>query len=147
LGVAIESCQVKSAAPRQLADDFRQVTAARQNRDKLIQVALGEESRILAEAGAQAVSVTNSAESARNRYVTSVQGDTVAFTNLLAQFKTQFKSDPRLYMQLQLAEAMPQILSNADKYFLPQRADGKARELRLMLNREPPQNRRNALNP
>jgi len=147
LGVAIESCQVKSAAPRQLADDFRQVTAARQNRDKLIQVALGEESRIMAEAGAQAVSVTNSAESARNRYVTSVQGDTVAFTNLLAQFKTQFKSDPRLYMQLQLAEAMPQILSNADKYFLPQRADGKARELRLMLNREPPQNRRNALNP
>jgi hypothetical protein len=35
---------------------------------------------------------------------------------------------------------MPQMLTNVqDKIFLPQRADGKPRELRLQLNREPPQ--------
>jgi hypothetical protein len=35
---------------------------------------------------------------------------------------------------------MSGILTNVqDKIFLPQRADGKPRELRLMLNREPPQ--------
>jgi hypothetical protein len=34
---------------------------------------------------------------------------------------------------------MGPILTNVqDKIFLPQRADGKPRELRLMLNREPP---------
>jgi len=137
LGVVIESCQVKNAAPRQLADDFRQVTAARQNRDKLIQVALGAQSQTLNEARAQSVSITNSAESARTRYVSGVQSETAAFTNLLAQFQT----NTALYERMKLAEAMPQILSNADKYFMPQRADGQARELRLMLNREPVENR------
>jgi membrane protease subunit HflK len=143
LGVVIESCQVKNAAPRQLADDFRQVTAARQNRDKLIQVALGAQSQTLNEARAQSVSITNSAESARTRYVSGVQSETAAFTNLLAQFQT----NTALYERMKLAEAMPQILSNADKYFMPQRSDGQARELRLMLNREPPQNTRSTINP
>jgi hypothetical protein len=42
---------------------------------------------------------------------------------------------------------MPQMLTNVqDKIFLPQRADGKPRELRLQLNREPPQPK-NAANP
>jgi len=143
LGVVIENCQVKSAPPRQLADLFRTVTAARQNRDKLVQDALGEQNRILSQAGAQAVAITNSAESARNRYVTGIQSDAEAFAKLLPQYR----SNPQLYAQLELAKAMPQILSNVDKDFLPQRADGKPRELRLMLNREPPQNARTAANP
>lgn len=137
LGVVIDQCQVQSEAPRQLADVFRQVTAARQNRDKLIQDAQGEQNRILSQAGAQAVSITNAAESARNRYVTSVQSEAEVFTNLLPQYE----SNPELFAQLKLAEAMPQILTNAEKIFLPQRADGKPRELRLLLNREPPQPR------
>ena len=143
LGVVIDNCQVKSAAPRQLADSFRTVTAARQNRDKLVQDALGEQSRILSQAGARAVAITNSAESARNRYVTGVQSDAEAFAKLLPQYQ----SNPQLYAQLELAKAMPQILTNVEKDFLPQRADGKPRELRLMLNREPPQNARAAANP
>lgn len=143
LGVVIENCQVKSAAPRQLADVFRTVTAARQNRDKLVQDALGEQNRILSQAGATAVAITNSAESARNRYVTGIQSDAEAFAKLLPQYQ----SNPQLYAQLELAKAMPQILTNAEKEFLPQRADGKPRELRLMLNREPPQNARAGANP
>ena len=142
LGVVIDQCQVQSEAPRQLGDVFRQVTAARQNRDKLVQDALGEQNRILSQAGAQAVSITNSAEAARTRYVTSVQSDAEAFTKLLPQYK----SNPQLYAELELAKAMPQIYTNVEKEFLPQRADGKPRELRLMLNREPPQPR-SAANP
>jgi hypothetical protein len=97
----------------------------------------------LSAAGAQAVAITNSAETARNRYVTSIQSESEAFVKLLPQYQ----SNPQLYAQLELAKAMPQILSNVDKDFLPQRADGKPRELRLMLNREPPQNARSAANP
>jgi membrane protease subunit HflK len=143
LGVVIENCQVKSAAPRQLADYFRSVTAARNNRDKLVEDARGEQNRILSQAGALAVAITNSAESARNRYVTGIQSDAEAFAKLLPQYQ----SNPQLYAQLELAKAMPQILTNVDKIFLPQRADGKSRELRLMLNREPPQNARSAARP
>jgi len=91
----------------------------------------------LSEAGAQAVAITISAEASRKRYVTSIQADAAVFTNILAKYQT----NPDLYRQLAVANAMSQILTNVDKEFLPQRADGKARELRLMLNREPPQPR------
>jgi membrane protease subunit HflK len=135
LGVSIDLGQVQvwSEAPRQLADIFKLVTDARLNRDKLMSEALGDQSRILSQAGAMAVSITNAAETARFNYVKSVQSDAAAFTQLLPQYE----HDPRLYAQLELAKAMPQILTNVEKIYMPQRADGKARELRLMLNREP----------
>ena len=136
LGVAIDQVQVQSVAPRQLKDVFAMVTTARQNRDKLINDALSEQNRIASQAGANAASITNAAESARTRYVTAIESDAGAFTELLPKYA----SNPNLFAQLELAKAMTQILTNVqDKIFLPQRADGKPRELRLQLNREPPQ--------
>ena len=136
LGVVIDpgQCQVESVAPRQLKDVFAAVTTARQNRDKLMSDAVGEQKRILSQADATASSITNLAESARVRYVTSIQSDAAAFTNLLSRYE----GNPQLYMRLELTETLAEVLTNVqDKIFLPQRADGKARELRLMLNREP----------
>ena len=136
LGVAIDQVQVQSVAPRQLKEVFAMVTTARQNRDKLINDALSEQNRIASQAGAAAASITNAAESARTRYVTAIESDAGAFTELLPKYE----SNPNLFAQLELAKAMTQILTNVqDKIFLPQRADGKPRELRLQLNREPPQ--------
>ena len=66
--------------------------------------------------------------------MTSIQAEASAFLKLLPRFQ----QDPALYEQMKLAEAMPGILTNVQEtIFLPQRADGKTRELRLMLNREP----------
>ena len=136
LGVAIDQCGVGSIAPRQLKNVFAAVTTARQNYEKLLNDATGEASRILSQAGAQATSITNLAETARTNFVSSVASDAEVFTKLLPQYQ----SNPKLYAQLALAKAMPQVLTNVqDKIFLPQRADGKPRELRLQLNREPPQ--------
>jgi membrane protease subunit HflK len=138
LGVVIESCEVYSIAPRQLNDVFAQVTEARQNRDKLIQQALGEQSQILNQAGALANSITNAAESARTRDVTSLRAEATAFSQLLRLYR----DNPQLFVQLEMSRVMAQVFTNVqDKNFLPQRADGQARELRLMLNREPPQPR------
>jgi membrane protease subunit HflK len=134
LGVIIDQCQVQSAAPRQLKEVFAQVTTARQNRDKVYSEALGERNRILSQAGAEAQSITNAAESARVRYVSSVESDAEVFTNLLPRYQ----SDPQLYMQLELAKAMSEVLTNAgEKKILPTTAGGKSIELRLMLNNEP----------
>jgi membrane protease subunit HflK len=136
LGVAIDQCQVQSIPPRQLKEVFDKVTTARQNYDKLLNDAHSEENRILSQAGAQAASITNAAESARVRFVTSVQSDAEAFAKLLPKYR----SNPNLFAQMELAKAMTQILTNVqDKIFVPQRADGKTREFRLLLNREPPQ--------
>lgn len=136
LGVTVNQCQVQSIPPRQLKDVFAQVTTARQNYDKLINDARSEENRILSQAGAQATSITNAAESARIRFVTGVESDAEAFAKLLPRYR----SNPGLFEQMELAKAMTQILTNVqDKIFLSERADGKPRELRLLLNREPPQ--------
>ena len=137
LGVAIVDVQVeRSIPPRQLKDVFAAVTTARQNYDKLLNDARSEENRILSQAGADAASITNAAESARTRFVTGVESDAKAFTELLPKYA----GNPNLFAQMELAKAMTQILTNVqDKIFLPQRADGKPRELRLQLNREPPQ--------
>jgi hypothetical protein len=54
----------------------------------------------------------------------------------------KYLSNPRLYSELELARTMSVVLTNVgDKIFLPQRADGNPRELRLLLNREPLQGR------
>jgi len=136
LGVVVDNCQVQSVAPRQLKDVFDQVTTARQNRDKVYSEALGEQNRILSQAGAAAQSITNAAESARVRYVSSVESDAEVFTNLLPRYE----SNPQLYVQLELARAMAEVLTNAgEKKVLPASSDGKSIELRLMLNNEPPQ--------
>ena len=142
LGVVIDSCAVRSVPPRQLADIFRQVTAARENSGKVVEEARGAQNRILNQAGSLANAITNNAEVARNSYVNSIQADADAFAKLLPQYQ----SNPQLYMQMKLAEAMPQALNNVDKYLLSQRADGKPRQLRLLLNREPPQNARSGAN-
>jgi membrane protease subunit HflK len=136
LGVVIDQVQVQSVAPRQLKDVFAMVTTARQNRDTLINDARSKENQILSEAGAQATTITNLAETARTNFVSSVASDANVFTNLLPKYQR----NPNLFAQMELSKAMSQILTNVqDKIFLPQRADGKPRELRLQLNREPPQ--------
>ncbi len=136
LGIAIDHCEVQSIPPRQLRDIFAQVTIARQNRDKALLDAHSYENQVTNKAGAQAVTVINEAESARARYVDSLTSEAKRFSDLLPGYQ----SNPNLFVQRQLVETMGQVLTNVqDKIFLPQRLDGKPRELRLMLNREPPQ--------
>ncbi len=140
LGVAIGDgdVQVESIPPRQLKDVFAQVTTAQLNYDKLLSDAHSEENRILSQASAEAASITNAAESARTRFVSGVKSDAKAFSELLPKYQ----ADPKLFAQMELAKAMPQILTNVqDKIFMPQRGDGQPREMRLLISREPPQPR------
>jgi hypothetical protein len=49
-----------------------------------------------------------------------------------------YEANPNLFVQQRLNETLGRVLTNVqDKIFLPQRADGKSRQLRLLLNREP----------
>ena len=128
--------QVESVAPLQLKDVFTQVTTARENRNKLLNDAHSYENKILSEAGAQASAITNVAASDRARYVESLTAEAKRF----AALRPNYEKNPNLFAQQQLVEVVGQVLTNVqDKIFLPQRADGKPRELRLQLNREPPQ--------
>jgi membrane protease subunit HflK len=136
VGISIDNCEVQSIPPRQLQTVFAQVTDARENRNKLLNDAHSYENQVLLGSGAQASTITNEAESARARYVESLTAEAKRFSDLLPQYE----GNPSLFAQQTLMAAMSGILTNVqDKIFLPQRADGKPRELRLMLNREPPE--------
>jgi membrane protease subunit HflK len=144
LGVVIDNCQVQSIAPRQLKDVFAQVTIARQNQSKQINDANTYKDKTLLAASGQASAITNEAAAASVNYVKYVQADAGAFNDLLPKYL----SNPNLFVQQRLVDAMSLALTNVqDKIFFPTRADGKPRELRLMLNREPPARKTASGNP
>ena len=125
----------KHSAPA-IIGRFHAVTTARENRNKDLNDARSYENQVLSQAGAQASSITNAAAADRARYVQSITAEAKRFSDLLPKYE----SNPSLFAQVTLVQAMGPILTNVqDKIFLPERADGKPRELRLMLNREPPE--------
>jgi modulator of FtsH protease HflK len=136
LGIVIDQIEVQSIPPRQLTDIFAQVTIARQNRDKALLDAHSYENQVTNAAGAQASTIINEAQSARVRFVDSITAEAKRFSDLLPKYE----SNPSLFEQQTFVQMIGPALTNVqDKIFLPQRADGKTRELRLMLNREPPE--------
>jgi modulator of FtsH protease HflK len=144
LGIVIDQCEVQSVPPRQLREVFSHVTAARENRNKLLNEAHSYENQVLSQSGAQASTITNEAVAARARLVQSVTAEAKRFADL----RPKYESNPELFVQQTLVQAMGPILTNVqDKIFLPQRADGKPRELRLQLNREPPRPKPAPANP
>ncbi len=144
LGIAIDNCQVQSIAPRQLKEVFAQVTIARQNQSKQINDANTYKDKTLLAATGQASAITNEAAAVSANYVKYVIADAGAFNDLLPKYV----SNPNLFVQQRLVEAMSQALTNVqDEIFFSSRADGKPRELRLMLNREPPAPKTATANP
>ena len=135
LGIVIKQCDVESKPPRQLQPVFAQVTTARENRNKALLDAHSYENQVLNSSGATATSITNAAAAERARYVDSITAESRRFAELLPQYQ----SNPGLFAQQTFVQTMSQVFTNVqDKIYLPQRADGKPRELRLQLNREPP---------
>jgi membrane protease subunit HflK len=135
LGVVMDHCEVRSIPPRQVKYAFDRVTTARENRNKVLNDARSYENQMLSQAGAQTAAITNEAEADRARLVESIAGDAKRFNDLLPKYE----GNPDLFRQVQLVGLMGQVLTNVqEKIFLPTRLDGKSRELRLLLNREPP---------
>jgi membrane protease subunit HflK len=134
LGIVVQNCQVESRPPRYLKTAFDGVLAALSTRDKDHNDALAYENQQLSLAAAQAASRTNEAEADRVRLVQSVQAEAQRFSDLLPRYT----ASPTLFTSILLSEKIGQVLTNVqDKIFLPERADGKSRELRLQLSREP----------
>jgi len=136
LGIVIDQCEVQSIPPRELQNVFSLVTTSRENRNKALLDAHSYENQVLNQSGAQATSVTNAAAAERARYVEAITAEAKRFGDLLPQYQ----ANPDLFVQMTFVSAVEQAFTNVqDKIYLPSRADGKPRELRLMLNREPQQ--------
>jgi len=135
LGVVVEQCVVQSVPPRQLKDAFANVLKAEVMRSKVLNEARSYENQITNKAGADAESLINLAQSDRARLVSDVSAQAERFQEILPQYQRH----PALFAQQRLAETLARVLTNAqDKIFLAESPDGNPKELRLLLNREPP---------
>jgi membrane protease subunit HflK len=135
LGVEVEECLVQSRPPRQLQDGFNSVLKAEVTRGKVLNDARGYENQVLSRASADAQSRINAAESDRARLVSDVRSQAERFNELLPKFN----ANPSLFAQQRLNETLGRVLTNLDhKIYLTESADGKPKELRLLLNREAP---------
>ena len=135
VGVIVEQCDVQSRPPRQLKEAFDNVLKAEVNRNKVLNDARTYENQVLSKAGADANSRVNLAESERARLVNDVSSRADQFRELLPKYR----QNPGLFVQQRLTETLARVLTNVqDKIFIPESADGKSKELRLLLNREPP---------
>jgi len=135
LGVTVDQCVVQSRPPRQLKQAFANVVTAGQKSSTVINEARTYANKVLSTADADAVGRINGAETERTRLVQSVTSDADNFRRLLPKYL----ANPDLFRQQRLVETMGRVLTNAsEKIYLSERADGKPRELRLLLNREPP---------
>jgi membrane protease subunit HflK len=134
LGVIVEQLEVVSRPPLFLKADFARVTDAAQKRDTLVNEARTYQNQTLSKAGADAASITNAAESQRAWYVEGLKAEASRFNDLLPKYR----ENPQLFVQLRLTETMGRVMAGLqDKVYLSESPDGKARELRLLLNREP----------
>jgi len=144
VGIVLEQCDVQSRPPRSLADAFNRVLQAEVMRSKVLEEARSYENQVLSKAKADAASRLNTAESEQALLVKSVGADADRFNELLPRYR----ANSSLFEQQWLTEAIAKVLAGAqDKIFLPDRADGKARELRLLFNREPQKPKTEATNP
>lgn len=136
LGIAIDTCTVEKTPPRQLTDIFNQVYEASQTRAKVVYDAHNFENQQTNYASAAAANIINLAQSAKFNYVTNLVAEKQSFSEILPLYN----ANPSLYMQQTFVRRIGPALTNVqDKWFLPVRPDGKPYELRLLLNRVPPQ--------
>lgn len=135
LGVEVDYCTVDSIPPRQLTDIFAQVTIAREKRTETLNDAHSYENQITNNAAAGAAGIINEAESAKARYVDSLNGEAKRFNDILPKYET----DPNLYVQQTFVRMIGPALTNVeDKWFLPVQAGDRPYQLRLQLNRPLP---------
>src|ERR1019366_3210364 len=134
MGITVEQCGVPSVPPRQLKDAFASVLKAEVTRSKVLNEARSYENQVTNKASADAESRINLAQSDRARLVSDMAAQAERFQEILPQYQNH----AALFVQQRLTETLGRVFTNVqDKIFLTESADGKPKELRLLLNREP----------
>lgn len=134
LGILVEQVDVTPAFPRNLEGAFKAVIQATISQQNTNTQALSYTNTILSKARAQAQGLTNAAQRDAIEMIAKVRAEE---TNFICQLP-QYETNSALFTQIRQLEVLNLVLSNAqERIFLPARHDGKTRELRLLLNREP----------
>ncbi len=134
LGIVIDQVAVQVIPPRQLKLDFDRVLESEVKRSTAINDARKYENETISKAKAEAIAKINSAEAQRKALVEMVSADVRRFNSLLPEYR----KNPQLFKELRKADTLSRIFTNSmDKVVIQEREDGKPREFRILINREP----------
>lgn len=133
-GITLEPLDVEVSAPLYVKDAFDEVIKAEQDKSKKISDAQGFYDETVRRAEGEAAAIRASGMVSSNSLVQAVSAEAKFFRDQLSYYE----KDPALFRERLRLETFAAVFTNAtDKFFLPERADGQRRELRLQLNREP----------
>ena len=134
LGVDLEPIQVQTFPPMYVKEAFDQVLEAEQALSEARNTSQGEAEEITRKAVGEGRALISDGITRSNMLVQTLRADAEAFSDQLADYQR----NPRLFRERLLVETMFQVLTNVnDKWLLPESKDGRRRQIRLMLNREP----------
>ena len=120
------------------------VLKAEVTRAKLLDEARSYENQVTNKAGADAESIINLAQSDKVRHVSDVAGQAQRFEEILPQYRRH----PELFEVQRLTETLGRVLTNAqEKIYVSDGPSGNRKQLRLLLNREPPKVKTEAAKP
>jgi regulator of protease activity HflC (stomatin/prohibitin superfamily) len=133
LGITVDPREVRPDPPLYVQQAFNEVLQAQQRGDIRIREAESYARGATNKAVGEASAIVRDALTRSNSLVTIVSAEAESFLGLLPSYQR----NAELLRERLLAETTQRILTNAQfKAFLPRRADGQAREVRLLLNKE-----------
>jgi membrane protease subunit HflK len=133
LGISVEPREVRVEPPLYVLSAFTGVLEAQQRGDTRVREAEAYARNATNQAIGEASVTRQTALSLSNTLVQTVRTESTNFLGLLPGYLR----DTNLLQQRLLAETAERIFTNAQfKLFLPNRADGQSREVRLLLNKE-----------
>ena len=118
-GIDIRQVQLQDVNPPQEVDfAFKDVQSAKEEKEQLINQALGYQNDLIPKARGEAVTMIREAEGYREERVKRAEGDASRFLSVLAEYrKAKNVTEKRLYL-----ETMEQILPGIDKVILDEEA-------------------------
>lgn len=131
-GLAIVAVHVQEVSPpREVADAFRDVASAREDKNRIVHEANGYTNRVVPTARGEAGGLVSAAEGYRAEKVMSAEGESERFALVLAEYrKSPSAARTRIYL-----EVMEEILANVRKYVVDEKAGEEKLDLRFLTPR------------
>jgi len=118
--------------PREVADAFRDVASAREDRNRIIQEAEGYANRVVPTARGEAQELITAAEGYRTEKIESATGEAARFRATLVEYrKARAATHERLYL-----EVMEEVLGRVSKYIVDTKAGEGKLNLRFLSTRK-----------
>lgn len=107
--------------PEQVADAFREVASAKEDKERLINEAQGYANNLIPKARGEGEQLKLQAQAFAAERVTRSEGEAARFTSILKQYKAA----PRVTRKRMLLETMEEVLPGLSKYIMKAGKDGE----------------------